>query len=60
MSWLLLWKDNQFLYKSDISLKEIKLGTIEIECKKKLSTAACALELAETEQAKERSEKESC
>ena len=52
--------DNQYLYKSDISLKEIKLGTIEMEYEKKLSAAAQALEVAETEQAKERSEKESC
>ena len=37
----------------------MKLGTIEIEYEKKLSTAAGALELAETELAKERSEKES-
>ena len=60
MSGLLLWKDNQYLYKSDISLKEIKLSTIEMEYKKKLSAATRALEMAETEQAKERSEKESC
>ena len=60
MPGLLLWKDNQYLYKSDISMKEMNLGTIEIEYKKKLSAAMHALELAETEQAKERSEKESC
>ena len=46
---LLLWKNNQYLYKSDISLKEIKLNTIEMEYKKKLSAAARALELAKTE-----------
>ena len=57
---LLLWKDNQYLYKSDISLKEMKHGTIEIEYEKKLSAATRALELAKTEQAKARSEKESC
>ena len=37
----------------------MKLGTIEIEYEKKLSTAAAALELSKTELAKERSEKES-
>ena len=37
----------------------MKLGTIEIEYEKKLSTAAGALELSETELAKARSEKES-
>ena len=42
------------------SLKEQKLGTIELEYEKKLSAATHVLELAETEQAKERSEKESC
>ena len=47
------------MFKSDISLKEIKLGTIEIEYEKKLFAAAGALELSETELAKERSEKES-
>ena len=57
---LLLWKDNQYLYKSDISLKEMKLGTIEMKYEKKLSAATRALEMAEFEQAKERSEKESC
>ena len=46
---LLLWKDNQYLFKSDISLKEMKLGTIEMEYEKKLSAATCALEMAETE-----------
>ena len=56
---LLLWKDNQYLFKSDISLKEMKLGTIEINYEKKLSATAGALELSETELAKERSEKES-
>ena len=56
---LLLWKDNQYLYKSDISLKEMKFGTIEIEYEKKLSATAGALELAETELAKERFAKES-
>ena len=60
MPGLLLWKDNQYLYKSDISLKEMKLSTIEMEYEKKLSNSTRALELAETEQAKERSEKESC
>ena len=59
MSGLLLWKDNQHLFKSDISLKEMKLGTIEIEYEKRLSAAANALELSETELAKARSEKES-
>ena len=59
LSGLLLWKDNQYLFKSDISLKEMKLGTIEIEYEKKLSAAAGVLELSETELAKERSEKES-
>ena len=52
MPGLLLWNDNQYLYKSDISLKKMKLGTIEIEYEKKLSAAKHALELAETEQAK--------
>ena len=56
---LLLWKENQYLFKSDISLKEMKLGTIEMDYEKKLSAAAGALELSETELAKERSEKES-
>ena len=56
---LLLWKDNQYLFKSDISLKEMKLGTIEIEYEKKLSAAAGVLELSETELAKAKSEKES-
>ena len=37
----------------------MKLGTIEIEYEKKLSSATGALELAETKLAKERSEKES-
>ena len=37
----------------------MKLGTIEIDYEKKLSAAAGALELSETELAKERSEKES-
>ena len=57
---LLLWKDNQFFYKTENSLKEQKLGTIELEYEKKLSTATRALELAETEQAKKKFEKESC
>ena len=57
---LLLWKDNQYFYKTENSLKEHKLGTIEMEYEKKLSAAKHALELAETEQAKEKSEKESC
>ena len=56
---LLLWKENQYLFKPDISLKEMKLGTIEIDYEKKLSAAAGALELSETELAKERSNKES-
>ena len=56
---LLLWKENQYLFKSDISLKEMKLGTIEMDYEKKLSAAVGALELSETELAKERSEKES-
>ena len=54
---LLLLKKNQYLFKSDISLKEMKLGTIEIDYEKKLSAAAGALKLSETELAKERSEK---
>ena len=37
----------------------MKLGTIEMEYEKKLSAAAGALELAETELAKERSTKDS-
>ena len=37
----------------------MKLDTIEMEYEKKLSVAASALELSETELAKERSEKES-
>ena len=56
---LLLWKDNQYFYKSKNSLKEQKLGTIKLDYEKKLSAAKHALELAETEQAKEKSE-ESC
>ena len=56
---LIFWKDNQYLFKSDISLKEMKLGTIEIDYEKKLSAAAGALELLKTELAKERSKKES-
>ena len=60
MPGLLLWKDNQYLYKTENSLKEQKLGTIELKYNKKLSTATHTLELAETEQAKEKSEKESC
>ena len=56
---LLLWKDNQYLFKLDISLKEMKLGTIEIEYEKKLSAVAGVLELSETELAKAKSEKES-
>ena len=56
---LLLWKDNQYLFKLDISLKEMKLGTIEMDYEKKLSAAAGVLELSKTELAKERSEKES-
>ena len=59
MSGLLLWKDNQYFYKTENSLKEQKLGTIEMEYEKKLSTAKHTLELAETEQAKEKSKKES-
>ena len=47
------------MFKLDISLKEMKLGTIEMDYEKKLSAATGALELAETELAKERSEKES-
>ena len=60
MPGLLLWKDNQYLYKFDISLKKMKLGTIEMEYENKLSAATRALEMAKTEQAKERSEKEFC
>ena len=52
VSGLLLWKDNQYLFKSNISPKEMKLGTIEMDYEKKLSAAAGALELAETELAK--------
>ena len=37
----------------------MKLGTIEMDYEKKHSTAAGALEMAETELAKERSEKDS-
>ena len=59
MPGILLWKDNQYFYKSENSLKEKKLGTIELEYEKKLSAATRALELTETEQAKVRSEKES-
>ena len=47
------------MFKSDISLKKMKIGTIEIEYEKKLSATAGALKLSETELAKERSEKES-
>ena len=56
---LLLWKDNQYLFKSDISLKEMKLGTIEMDYEKKISAAAGALELSETELANEKYKKES-
>ena len=56
---LFLWKENQYLFKSDISLKEMKLGTIKMDYEKKLSAATGALELAETELAKEKSEKKS-
>ena len=56
---LLLWKDNQYFYKSKNSLKEQKLGTIKLDYEKKLSAAKHALELVETEQANEKSEKES-
>ena len=45
---LLLWKDNQYFYKTENSLKEHKHGTIEIDYEKKLSAAKHALELAET------------
>ena len=38
----------------------MKLATIKIEYEKKLSAAAGALELAKTDLANERSEKESC
>ena len=57
---LLLRKDNQYLYKTKNSLKEQKLGTIELDYENKLSAAKNALELAETDQAKEKSENESC
>ena len=57
---LLLWKNNQYFYKTENSLKEQKLETIELEYEKKMSAVTHALELAETEHAKERSEKESC
>ena len=60
MPGLLLWKDNQYFYKTENSLKEQKLGTIKLEYKKRLSATTHALKLAETEQAKEKSEKESC
>ena len=53
-------KDNQYLYKTKNSLKEQKLRTIELDFENKLSAAKHALELAETDQAKEKSEKESC
>ena len=56
---LLLGKDNQYLYKTKNSLKEQKLKTIELDYEKKLFAAKHALELAETEQTKEKS-KESC
>ena len=59
VSGLLLWKDNQYLFKSDIILKEMKLGIIEMDYEKKLFAATGALELAKTELDKERSEKES-
>ena len=39
-------------------MKEQKLGTIKLEYEKKLSAATRALELVETKQAKEKSEKE--
>ena len=52
----LLWKDNQYFYKTENSLKELKLRTIKLDYEKKLSAAKHALELAETEQAKEKSE----
>ena len=48
------------MYKADFSLKEIKLGTIKMEYEKKLSASVGALELAKTELANERSEKEAC
>ena len=57
---LLFWKKNQYFYKTKNSLKEQNLRTIELEYEKKLSAAKHALKLAETEQAKEKSEKESC
>ena len=57
---LIFWKDNQYFYKTENNLKEQKLGTIEMDYEKKLFAAKNALELAETEQAKEKSEKESC
>ena len=49
VSGLLLWKDNQYFYKTESSLKEQKLGTIELEYEKKLFAAKHALELAKTE-----------
>ena len=55
---LLLWKDNQYFLKSENSLKEEKLGSIEVEYDRKLVAAKCALEKGEVEGAKERSEKE--
>ena len=54
---LLLWKENQYFHKTENSLKEQKLGTIELDYEKKLMVAKRALELVETEQAKEKSEK---
>ena len=44
--------------KSENNLKEEKLGSIEIEYDRKLAAAKCALEKAEVDGAKERSEKE--
>lgn len=57
---LLLWKDNQYFLKSENSLKEQKLCSIELEYEKRLAAAKCAVELAESERAKEKSEKEAC
>ena len=51
---LLLWKDNQYFYKTENSLKELKLRTIKRDYEKKLFAAKHALELAEIEQAKEK------
>ena len=47
VSGLLLWKDNQYFYKTENSLKEQKLRTSDLDYEKKLTTAKHSLELAE-------------